>query len=107
MSCALPVPDLTPHLAVLPPPAAAQKLYETKQYKKCVKTADVILKKVPGHGETLAFKGLALNNQNKKEDAYKCVREGLKQDLKSHVCWHVYGCVPVLHPGSRRGGKRK
>ena len=97
--------DTSPALA--PAPGAAQKMYETKQYKKCVKTADVILKKVPGHGETLAFKGLALNNQNKKEEAYKCVREGLKADLKSHVCWHVYGCVPVWSRGSRWGEGRQ
>jgi hypothetical protein len=81
-------------------------MYETKQYKKCVKTADVILKKVPAHGETLAFKGLALNTLHKKEEAYRCVREGLKHDLKSHVCWHVYGCVCVWSRRVRwgRGG---
>lgn len=73
--------------------ACAQKLYDTKQYKKAVKTADLILKKCPTHGETLAMKGLVLNCQSKKAEAYQCVRDGLKHDLKSHVCWHVYGCV--------------
>ena len=37
------------------------KFYETKQYKKGVKTADGILKKFPEHGETLSMKGLVLN----------------------------------------------
>jgi hypothetical protein len=32
------------------------KLYETKQYKKAIKSADQILKKFPDHGETLAMK---------------------------------------------------
>eukprot|EP00955_Chlamydomonas_euryale_P088548 364389-Chlamydomonas_euryale.AAC.10 len=68
------------------------KHYENKQYKKAVKAADQILKKFPDHGETLAMKGLTLNHQDgKKEEAYELVRKGLKADLKSHVCWHVYG----------------
>lgn len=67
------------------------KFYETKQYKKAIKAADAILKKVPEHGETLAMKGLTLNYMDKKEEAYELVRRGLKSDLKSHVCWHVYG----------------
>ena len=69
------------------------KFYETKQFKKGLKTADQILKKVPDHGETLAMKGLTLNCLERKEEAYDLVRKGLKSDLKSHVCWHVYGCV--------------
>ena len=67
------------------------KLYETKQYKKGIKTADQILKKYPEHGETLAMKGLVLNSIGKKEEAYDFCRRGLKCNLKSHVCWHVYG----------------
>uniref|UniRef100_A0A7S2ZBR2 Uncharacterized protein n=1 Tax=Rhodosorus marinus TaxID=101924 RepID=A0A7S2ZBR2_9RHOD len=69
------------------------KFYETKQYKKAQKTADGILKKFPNHGETLAMKGLVLNSVSKKEEAYELVKLGLKNDLKSHVCWHVYGLL--------------
>lgn len=69
------------------------KCYETKAYKKAVKTADAVLKRYPEHGETLAMKGLVLNHLGRKEEAYKLVREGLKHHLASHVCWHVYGCV--------------
>jgi peptide alpha-N-acetyltransferase len=50
-----------------------------------------VLKKFPDHGETLAMKGLVLKYQDKKEEAYDLVRKGLKCDVKSHVCWHVYG----------------
>jgi len=32
------------------------------------------------------MKGLILNFQDKKEEAYELVRRGLKCDLKSHVC---------------------
>lgn len=45
------------------------------------------------HGETLAMKGLTLNGLGRKEEAYDYVRRGLKNDLKSHVCWHVYGLL--------------
>jgi hypothetical protein len=32
------------------------KLYEAKQHKKAIKTAEQILKKNPNHGDTLAMK---------------------------------------------------
>ncbi|XP_076925857.1 N-terminal acetyltransferase A complex auxiliary subunit NAA15-like [Bidens hawaiensis] len=69
------------------------KSYETKQYKKGLKAADAILKKFPNHGETLSMKGLTLNCMDRKPEAYELVRLGLKNDLKSHVCWHVYGLL--------------
>ncbi|KAL3511819.1 hypothetical protein ACH5RR_024536 [Cinchona calisaya] len=69
------------------------KSYETKQYKKGLKAADTILKKFPNHGETLSMKGLTLNCLDRKSEAYELVRRGLKNDLKSHVCWHVYGLL--------------
>ncbi|KAJ3670740.1 hypothetical protein LUZ60_008166 [Juncus effusus] len=82
----------------LPPKEANQfklivKSYETKQYKKGLKAADAILKKFPEHGETLSMKGLTLNCMDRKTEAYELVRRGLKNDLKSHVCWHVYGLL--------------
>lgn len=72
---------------------AVVKSYETKQYKKGLKAAEAILKKFPNHGETLAMKGLTLNCMGRKSEAYDLVRIGLKNDLKSHVCWHVYGLL--------------
>ncbi|XP_067848581.1 N-alpha-acetyltransferase 16, NatA auxiliary subunit-like isoform X2 [Heptranchias perlo] len=39
------------------------------------------------------MKGLTLNCLGKKEDACEFVRKGLRNDLKSHVCWHVYGLL--------------
>ncbi|KAL6497051.1 N-alpha-acetyltransferase 16, NatA auxiliary subunit [Orobanche gracilis] len=69
------------------------KSYETKQYKKGLKAADAILKKFPDHGETISMKGLTLNCMERKSEAYELVRLGLKNDLKSHVCWHVYGLL--------------
>lgn len=52
-----------------------------------------ILKRVPDHGETLAMKGLIVNcmTEERKDEAFELVRKGLKHNLKSHVCWHVYG----------------
>ncbi|XRB11152.1 N-terminal acetyltransferase A complex auxiliary subunit NAA15 [Pseudoscourfieldia marina] len=104
---------------LLPPKEAGSfkqivRCYEMKQYKKGLKTADGILKKFPNHGETLAMKGLIINASSdnlggggggggaasslasveaKKAEAYDLVRLGLKHDLKSHVCWHVYGLL--------------
>ena len=41
------------------------------------------------------MKGLTLNNLGRKEEAYDYVRRGLRADLRSHVCWHVYGLLQV------------
>ncbi|CAI5716583.1 unnamed protein product [Peronospora effusa] len=69
------------------------KNYEIKQYKKGLKAADSILKKYPDHGETLAMKGLTLNCMGRKDEAYDFVKNGLRHDLRSHVCWHVFGLL--------------
>ena len=69
------------------------KFYETKQYKKGLKAADLVLKKHPEHGETLAMKGLVLNCLDRKAEAYDHVKKGLRADMRSHVCWHVYGLL--------------
>jgi len=39
------------------------------------------------------MKGLTLNCLGRKEEAYEYVRRGLRNDLRSHVCWHVYGLL--------------
>ncbi|KAG0207111.1 N-alpha-acetyltransferase 16, NatA auxiliary subunit [Mortierella sp. GBA30] len=69
------------------------KCYELKQYKRGFKGAEQILKKFPEHGETLAMKGLFYNHLDKREEAYEFVKKGLRHDLKSHICWHVYGLL--------------
>ncbi|KAI8598904.1 NMDA receptor-regulated protein 1-domain-containing protein [Dissophora ornata] len=69
------------------------KCFELKQYKRGFKGAEQILKKFPEHGETLAMKGLFYNHMDKKEEAYEHVKKGLRFDLKSHICWHVFGLL--------------
>ncbi|KAJ1638462.1 NMDA receptor-regulated protein 1-domain-containing protein [Pavlovales sp. CCMP2436] len=69
------------------------KHYETKQYKKGMKASDAVLKKFPDHGETLAMRGLILNCMERKVEAYEFVKKGLAKDIRSHVCWHVFGLV--------------
>jgi peptide alpha-N-acetyltransferase len=71
--------------------------YETKQYKKGMKAADAILKKFPKHGETLCMKGLITNYTGTKEEAITLVKMGLMNDMRSHVCWHVYGLIHRAH----------
>eukprot|EP00071_Canis_lupus_P030510 XP_022264067.1 N-alpha-acetyltransferase 16, NatA auxiliary subunit isoform X3 [Canis lupus familiaris] len=75
--------------------AILEKCYEQKQYKNGLKFCKMILSnpKFAEHGETLAMKGLTLNCLGKKEEAYEFVRKGLRNDVKSHVCWHVYGLL--------------
>lgn len=71
------------------------RCYEQKQYKNGLKFCKQILSnpKFAEHGETLAMKGLTLNYLGKKDEAYEYVKRGLKNDLRSHVCWHVYGLL--------------
>ena len=44
------------------------KLYEAKQHKKAIKTADGILKKNANHGDTMAMKALTLNSMGQTEE---------------------------------------
>ncbi|KAF2018594.1 N-alpha-acetyltransferas-like protein 15 [Aaosphaeria arxii CBS 175.79] len=69
------------------------KYYESKQYKKGLKAAEQILRKVPNHGDTQAMKALILNSQGHQEEAFALAKVALKNDMKSHVCWHVYGLL--------------
>ena len=39
------------------------------------------------------MKGLTLNCVERKKEAYEYVRLGLKKNMMSHVCWHVYGLL--------------
>ena len=39
------------------------------------------------------MKGLILNCMGKHEEALEVVKRGLTSDLKSHICWHVFGLV--------------
>ena len=67
--------------------------YEDKQYKRGLKAADQILRKNPKHGDTMAMKALILNAQNKTDEAFILSKEALTMDVKSHICWHVYGIL--------------
>ncbi|KAL5442544.1 hypothetical protein PMIN05_004018 [Paraphaeosphaeria minitans] len=69
------------------------KNYEAKQYKKGIKAADAILKKVADHGDTQAMKALILNSQGHGEEAFALGKLALKNDMKSNICWHVYGLL--------------
>lgn len=39
------------------------------------------------------MKGLILNSMGKKAEAFEYVKRGLKNDVRSHVCWHVFGLL--------------
>ncbi|KAI9038059.1 peptide alpha-N-acetyltransferase complex A subunit NAT1 [Aspergillus affinis] len=67
--------------------------YENKQHKKGIKTAEQILRKNPTHGDTLAMKALIISNMGQQEEAFALAKEALKNDMKSHICWHVYGLL--------------
>jgi len=87
-------------------------LYETRQLKKGLKTADLVLKKFPEHGgrlsliisvaryligksstETLCMKGLLLTHMGRREEGIDLVKKGMRFDLTSHICWHVFGLI--------------
>ncbi|KAF2496045.1 N-alpha-acetyltransferas-like protein 15 [Lophium mytilinum] len=69
------------------------KNYESKQYKKGLKAAEQILRKHPNHGDTQAMKALILNSQGQADEAFALAKIALKNDMRSHVCWHVYGLL--------------
>ncbi|KAL1952688.1 hypothetical protein VTO42DRAFT_4451 [Malbranchea cinnamomea] len=66
---------------------------ENKQFKKGLKAAEQILKKNPNHGDTQAMKALMLSYTGQLEEAFALAKVALKNDMKSHICWHVYGLL--------------
>ncbi|CAO1604976.1 hypothetical protein XANCAGTX0491_008514 [Xanthoria calcicola] len=67
--------------------------YEAKHFKKGIKSANQILTKNPNHGDTQAMKALIMNAQGNVEEAFVLCKAALKNAMKSHVCWHVYGVL--------------
>lgn len=67
--------------------------FEDKQYRRGLKAAEQILKKNPKHGDTMAMKALIMNAQGKTDEAFVLGKEAVSVDMKSHVCWHVYGML--------------
>ncbi|KAL4078146.1 NMDA receptor-regulated protein 1-domain-containing protein [Scleroderma yunnanense] len=67
--------------------------YELKQLTRGKKVADQILKKYPDHGETMCMKGLILVHLGQRDEGIKLIREGMRKDLTSHICWHVWALV--------------
>ncbi|KAJ5183599.1 N-terminal acetyltransferase A complex subunit n.t1.c1 [Penicillium capsulatum] len=67
--------------------------FELKQYKKGIKTADQVLRKNPKHGDTQAMKALIMSHLGQLEEAFALAKEALRNDMKSHICWHVYGLL--------------
>ncbi|KAF6747195.1 NMDA receptor-regulated protein 1a [Ephemerocybe angulata] len=87
-----------PNKRALPSREAGQfkellNLYESRQLKKGLKTADLILKKFPEHGETLCMKGLVLVHMGRREEGIDLVKKGVRLDLTSHIVWHVFGLI--------------
>lgn len=58
-----------------------------------LKSCEQILRKAPNHGETLAMKALILNAKGDVDEAFTLAKVALQKDMKSHVCWHVYGLL--------------
>ncbi|KAL2133128.1 hypothetical protein VTI74DRAFT_2860 [Chaetomium olivicolor] len=69
------------------------RYYEEKQYKRGLKAAEQILKRNPKHGDTMSMKALILNAQGKTDEAFALAKEALTIDMKSYICWHVYGIL--------------
>lgn len=69
------------------------KCYEKKEYSAGLKAADQILEKYPNHGETLAMKGLIVHSKGERDEGYRLVKLGVKNDIQSSVCWHVFGLL--------------
>lgn len=62
-------------------------------YGTGLKLADQLLRKNPNHSETQAMKALIISNMDQQEEAFALAKLALKNDMKSHICWHVYGLL--------------
>ncbi|GAV47207.1 hypothetical protein ZYGR_0H00480 [Zygosaccharomyces rouxii] len=72
----------------------ALKLYESRQYKKSLKTLDTVLKKDSLNIDALALKGLDLLSLGEKKDAENYVKNAISKIQSigaSAICCHVLG----------------
>eukprot|EP01128_Nolandella_sp_AFSM9_P005705 TRINITY_DN2819_c0_g1_i1.p1 TRINITY_DN2819_c0_g1~~TRINITY_DN2819_c0_g1_i1.p1 ORF type:complete len:863 (-),score=225.22 TRINITY_DN2819_c0_g1_i1:41-2581(-) len=71
------------------------RFYDQKQYKKALKACELILKQFPTHGETLCQKGMVIGemSEDKWEEAFRLVREGIRNDVRSHTSWQIAGIM--------------
>ena len=58
-----------------------------------LKAAEQILRKSPNHADTQAMKALIISHQGHTEEAFTLAKTALNNNMKSHVCWHVYGLL--------------
>lgn len=43
--------------------------------------------------ETLCMKGLIQTHMGKRDEGMELVKKGIRLDLTSHICWHVFGLI--------------
>lgn len=43
--------------------------------------------------ETICMKGLVLAHMGRREEGIELVKKGVRLDLTSHICWHVFGLI--------------
>jgi tetratricopeptide (TPR) repeat protein len=67
--------------------------YEQKHLPRARKLADQILRKHPLHGETMCMKGLVLVHLGERDPGIALIKDGMRRDLASHICWHVWALV--------------
>jgi N-alpha-acetyltransferase 15/16, NatA auxiliary subunit len=58
-----------------------------------LKAAEQVLRKNPKHADTQAMKALIISNQGHQKEAFALAKVALNNNMKSHVCWHVYGLL--------------
>uniref|UniRef100_A0AC34QAB7 Uncharacterized protein n=1 Tax=Panagrolaimus sp. JU765 TaxID=591449 RepID=A0AC34QAB7_9BILA len=71
------------------------KLYEQKQHKNSLRCIKQILQNpaCQEHGETLSMKALILDVTGHHPESVELAHRALKNDVKSHVCWHIFGMI--------------
>lgn len=52
-----------------------------------------MLRKNPNHADTQAMKALIIGTQGHTTEAFALAKVALNNNMKSHVCWHVYGLL--------------
>ena len=43
--------------------------------------------------ETMCMKGLILVHLGQRDEGINLVKEGMRKDLSSHICWHVWALI--------------
>lgn len=80
------------------------RVYDNREYSRGIRLADQILAHSPDHADTKGIKALCLHataaqKSEPNDEAYALVKDGIRNNFRSSVCWHALG---IMHRADKK-----